>query len=63
MSVNEYNHALGELLMLSGHLNYRNFSVEEAKAFNKLFDVIEEYERKKMEFLVGITKMYRSNAF
>ncbi|MBD1570339.1 hypothetical protein [Aliivibrio sp. S10_S31] len=46
MSVNEYNHALGELLMLSGHLNYRNFSVEEAKAFNKLFDVIEEYERK-----------------
>ncbi len=47
MSVNEYNHALGELLMLSGHLNYRNFSVEEAKAFNKLFDVIEEYERKK----------------
>ncbi|GGK46800.1 hypothetical protein [Aliivibrio fischeri] len=56
MSVNEYNHALGELLMLSGHLNYRNFSVEEAKAFNKLFDVIEEYERKN-----GIPSRYHQD--
>ncbi|MUK36403.1 hypothetical protein GNP82_02250 [Aliivibrio fischeri] len=56
MSVNEYNHALGELLMLSGHLNYRNFSVEEAKAFNKLFDVIEDYERKN-----GIPSRYNQD--